>query len=63
MNELLENIHYYIDDNGSLVFTERYLLERGHCCNNGCKHCPYNCLSFSETKKINSHGNKKHSIN
>jgi hypothetical protein len=23
------------------VFTEKYLLKRGYCCKNGCKHCPY----------------------
>lgn len=24
-----------------LVFTERYHLKRGYCCNSGCRHCPY----------------------
>jgi hypothetical protein len=23
------------------VFTEKYLLKRGYCCQNGCRHCPY----------------------
>lgn len=23
------------------VFTEKFLLERGFCCNNKCKNCPY----------------------
>jgi hypothetical protein len=32
---------YYFDPNGLLVFTEKYLLERGFCCGNGCRHCPY----------------------
>ena len=35
------NEHYYLDLNGLLVFTEKYHLERGYCCNNGCRHCPY----------------------
>jgi hypothetical protein len=26
---------------GSFVFTARYLDEQGHCCDNGCRHCPY----------------------
>lgn len=26
---------------GHEVFTEFYLLERGYCCQNGCRHCPY----------------------
>jgi len=23
------------------VFTEEFHLRRGHCCGNGCQHCPY----------------------
>ena len=38
---LVENVDYYIDKNGLLVFTAKYLLERGFCCGNGCRHCPY----------------------
>ena len=37
----IENEDYYIDKNGLLVFTAKYLLERGFCCGNGCRHCPY----------------------
>jgi hypothetical protein len=32
---------YYYSEQGFLVFTEKYLLKRGYCCQNGCKHCPY----------------------
>lgn len=32
---------YYYDDNGCVVFTRDFLLRRGTCCNNGCRHCPY----------------------
>jgi len=32
---------YYMSDLGFLIFTEKYLLKRGYCCKNGCKHCPY----------------------
>ena len=24
-----------------IVFTEKYLRERGYCCESGCRHCPY----------------------
>jgi hypothetical protein len=41
-NQLIENIDYYIDENGLLVFTAAYHLKRGYCCKNGCRHCPYN---------------------
>ena len=32
---------YYINEIGYRIFTEQYLLKRGYCCKNGCKHCPY----------------------
>jgi hypothetical protein len=28
-------------ENGYMVFTEAYHRKRGHCCNSGCRHCPY----------------------
>jgi len=41
-NELKEGVDYYINEQGFWVFTSTYHLKRGYCCNNGCKHCPYN---------------------
>ena len=35
-----EGIHYYMDGE-RVVFTALFHLERGQCCGNGCKHCPY----------------------
>lgn len=32
---------YYLNPEGYIVFTEQYLLKRGHCCKSGCKHCPF----------------------
>tara|TARA_B110000503_G_scaffold125889_1_gene193923 strand:+ start:86 stop:331 length:246 start_codon:yes stop_codon:yes gene_type:complete len=32
---------FYLTEQGYKVFTEKYHLKRGHCCKNGCKHCPY----------------------
>ncbi|MCM0606658.1 MAG: hypothetical protein KA715_11255 [Xanthomonadaceae bacterium] len=37
----LEAEDFYLDENGNLVFTELYHLKRGHCCESGCRHCPY----------------------
>lgn len=32
----------YIDpDSGNWVFTSAFHLRRGHCCESGCRHCPY----------------------
>ena len=37
---LEEGKDYYME-NGYRVMTERYLTNRGYCCANGCRHCPY----------------------
>ncbi|MFN3315858.1 MAG: DUF5522 domain-containing protein, partial [Raineya sp.] len=29
---------YYLNEQGLMVFTEKYHLKRGYCCQNGCKH-------------------------
>jgi hypothetical protein len=39
--DLKEGIHYYFNENGYMVFTEIYHKQRGYCCGNGCKHCPF----------------------
>lgn len=32
----------YVDpDTGYLVMTSFFLKNRGYCCDNGCRHCPY----------------------
>jgi len=38
---LTEGVDYYLNEKGLLTFTAKYLLERGYCCGNGCKNCPY----------------------
>ncbi len=40
-DEMIENVDYYYNEQGYWVFTERYHLRRGFCCERGCKHCPY----------------------
>lgn len=47
----IEDGDYYLNKQGLMVFTEKYHLKRGYCCQNGCKHCPY---SFKKNK--NPHG-------
>ncbi|MEQ8238325.1 MAG: DUF5522 domain-containing protein [Cyclobacteriaceae bacterium] len=37
----LEEQDFYYTPEGFLVFTEKYHLKRGYCCNSGCRHCPY----------------------
>lgn len=38
--KLEEGLDYYFED-GLMVLTARFLLDRGYCCGNGCPHCPY----------------------
>lgn len=38
---LIEDLDYYLNEEGKFVLTAWYLLKRGHCCQNGCRHCPY----------------------
>jgi hypothetical protein len=40
---LVENEDYYME-NKLFVLTEKFLRERGFCCQNGCRHCPYKIL-------------------
>lgn len=51
-NKYQEDIHYYIE-NERVVFTALFHLQRGECCGNGCRHCPYNPKHTKGTKKIN----------
>ena len=51
MKELIENIHYYVNDEGLIVFTEQFHLEKGFCCGIGCKHCPYRYENVEEPKR------------
>ena len=42
MNKLKEGEDFYFNEDGYVVLTEKYHLEKGSCCGNGCRHCPYN---------------------
>jgi uncharacterized protein DUF5522 len=50
-NNLIEGVDYYINDNGLIVFTKKYHLEKGYCCGMGCLHCPYEYQNVSEPKQ------------
>jgi hypothetical protein len=40
MPALIEGIDFYYEG-PYLVFTEKFLRDRGYCCESGCRHCPY----------------------
>ncbi len=46
-----EGIDFYYTPEGYMVFTAKYLQERGYCCGNGCRHCPYNYENVPEPKR------------
>lgn len=50
MSKLQEGIDYYIE-NGYYVFTALYLKNRGYCCSNGCRHCPYPLVDKGNLEK------------
>ncbi len=50
-NKLTEGEDFYYNEQGYIVLTAKYHLERGSCCGNGCKHCPYNYLNVPEPKR------------
>jgi hypothetical protein len=41
MDNLVEGEDFYYNKDGYVVLTEKYHLQRGSCCGNRCKHCPY----------------------
>lgn len=51
MNKLTEGVDYYFNEQGFVVLTEKYHLEKGVCCGNGCRHCPYQYENVSEPKR------------
>ncbi len=48
---LTEDDDYYFNNDGLVVFTKEYLLERGYCCGNGCVNCPYDYKMVPEPKR------------
>ena len=51
MNKLIEGEDYYLNKDGYVVLTEKYHLQKGFCCGNGCMHCPYDFINVPEPKR------------
>jgi len=51
MSKLVEGEDFYYNEQGYVVLTEKYHLQKGFCCGNGCKHCPYNYINVLEPKR------------
>jgi hypothetical protein len=50
---LVEGEDFYYTETGYIVLTEKYHSQRGYCCGNGCRHCPFNYINVPEPKKSN----------
>jgi hypothetical protein len=51
MKQLIEGEDFYYSEDGWVVMTEKFHLERGHCCGNGCRHCPFNYERVPEPRR------------
>jgi hypothetical protein len=51
MKPLIEGVDFYYNEQGLMVLTEKYHLDRGNCCGNGCKHCPFDYEQVSEPRR------------
>lgn len=59
MQQWTEGIHYYINEEGYVVLTEKYHLDRGYCCGNGCLHCPFDYENVPEPRRSEMKKEKK----
>ena len=48
--DLIETVHYYYE-NGNMVFTEKYHIDKGFCCCYACRHCPFDYECVPEPKR------------
>ncbi len=51
MKRLMDDDEAYTNNNGLVVFTADYLLQRGYCCGNGCRNCPYDYKAVPEPRR------------
>jgi len=51
MKQLIEGVDFYYNEQGLMVLTEKYHLERGYCCGSGCRHCPFDYEKVSEPRR------------
>jgi Family of unknown function (DUF5522) len=51
MKKLIEGQDFYYSELGYVVLTAKFHMEKGVCCGNGCRHCPYNFKNVAEPKR------------
>ena len=55
---LIENVHYIVEGE-RVVFTALFHLQRGSCCGNGCRECPYDPKHKKGTTSVKETVSKK----
>jgi len=50
--KMIEGEDLYFNKDGLMVFTAKYLTERGYCCKTGCTHCPYGYKKTTKNREI-----------
>ena len=58
IKEFVEGKHYYLES-GKIITTELFHKQRGYCCGNKCRHCPYEPQYEQGTKKIKEKESQK----
>ncbi|HEY9364021.1 MAG TPA: DUF5522 domain-containing protein [Chitinophagaceae bacterium] len=48
---LIEGEDFYVNQEGYVVLTEKFHLEKGFCCGMGCLHCPYQYENVPEPRR------------
>ena len=51
MKQLIEGEDFYYNQQGLMVLTKKYHLDRGYCCGNGCLHCPFDYDNVPEPRR------------
>ena len=49
--KLAEGADFYYNEQGFIVLTDKYHLEKGFCCGYGCLNCPYDYEQVPEPKR------------
>jgi 2-iminoacetate synthase ThiH len=50
LKETDKDLYYF--EGSKVVFTPEYHIERGYCCGNGCRHCPYEPKHIKGNKEL-----------
>ena len=56
--DFIQHVDYYLEE-GRIIFTEKYLKQKGFCCGGQCRHCCYTEKFKGNTELIKKDEPKK----